>query len=246
MGLNKSYGNIRSNVLAKRPAITVTEDYAIVTQKESQRTLGVTYTFKDPLTMLVGKGHEFRPKRPGLVCDYCGYKGHLKENCFKIVGYLSNFKSKKKGQNTGGRTYVNNATTEEKQGFYNGKVMRIGRENSGLHLIKENLPIAAASFLKENGETTLWHLRLGHASTKSMQHILELKNKIHAREQDNCEVCPLARQCRLQFPVSSIRSSSYFQLVHMDVWGPHKVPTYDRKLYFVTIVDDIAGLLGCT
>ncbi|XP_019228552.1 PREDICTED: uncharacterized protein LOC109209691 [Nicotiana attenuata] len=24
----------------------------------------------------------------------------------------------------------------------------------------------------------------------------------------------------------------------MDVWGPHKVPTYDRKLYFVTIVDD--------
>ncbi|XP_075104837.1 uncharacterized protein LOC142178916 [Nicotiana tabacum] len=24
----------------------------------------------------------------------------------------------------------------------------------------------------------------------------------------------------------------------MDVWGPHKVATYDRKLYFITIVDD--------
>ncbi|XP_075091729.1 uncharacterized protein LOC142171908 [Nicotiana tabacum] len=115
MGLNESYGNIRSNVLAKRHVITVNEAYAIVTQEESQRTLGVTDTLKGPLTMLAGKGHEFRLKRPGLMCDYCGYKGHLKESCYKIVGYPSDFKSKKKGQNTGGRTYVNNATSGEKQ-----------------------------------------------------------------------------------------------------------------------------------
>ncbi|XP_070049065.1 uncharacterized protein [Nicotiana tomentosiformis] len=44
------------------------------------------------------------------------------------------------------------------KGLYNGKVMGIGRENNGLYLIKENLPIIAASFLKENGETRLWHL----------------------------------------------------------------------------------------
>ncbi|XP_075103107.1 uncharacterized protein LOC142177932 [Nicotiana tabacum] len=217
MGLNESYGNIRS------------------------------------------KGHEFKPKRSGLICDHCGYKGHLKENCYKIVGYPPDFKSKKKGQNLGGKTYVNSATSEEKhvpmlptQGnffieeqykqlvnllqktttdecstntvgiftlmsnasvsdqvwivdsgathhvthcndalnnlrksdhkadgdFYNGKVMGIGRENNGLYLIRENLPTAAISFLKEHGETTLWHLRLGHASTKAMQHISELKNKI--------------------------------------------------------------------
>ncbi|OIT00070.1 hypothetical protein A4A49_59849, partial [Nicotiana attenuata] len=111
MGLNESYGNIRSNVLAKRPVVTVNEAYAIVTQEESQRTMGVTDTLKDPLTMMSGKSHEFRPKRPGLVCDYCGYKGHLKENCYKIVGYPLDFNSKKKGQNSGGRTYVNNETT---------------------------------------------------------------------------------------------------------------------------------------
>ncbi|XP_075086138.1 uncharacterized protein LOC142168870 [Nicotiana tabacum] len=115
MGLNESYGNIRSNILAKRPMITVNEAYAIVTQEESQRTLGVIDTLKDPLTMLAGKGHEFRSKRPGLICDYYGYKGHLKENCYKIAGYPPDFRSKKKGQNTRGRTYVNNATSEEKQ-----------------------------------------------------------------------------------------------------------------------------------
>ncbi|XP_075103761.1 uncharacterized protein LOC142178330 [Nicotiana tabacum] len=116
MGLNESYGNIRSNVLAKRLVITVNEAYAIVTQEESQRTLGVTNTLKDPFTMIAEKIHEFRPRRPGLVCDYCGYKGHLKKNYYKIVGYPPDFKSKKKGQNLGGRTYVNNSTTsEEKQ-----------------------------------------------------------------------------------------------------------------------------------
>lgn len=37
IGLNESYNNIRSNVLAKRHVVTVNEAYAIVTQEESQR-----------------------------------------------------------------------------------------------------------------------------------------------------------------------------------------------------------------
>nr|XP_009765493.1 PREDICTED: uncharacterized protein LOC104217010 [Nicotiana sylvestris] len=278
--LNESYGNIRSNVLAKKPVITVNEAYDIVTQEESQRTLEVTDTLNDPLTM---------------------FAVHLKENCYKIVGYPPDFKSKKKGQNSGGKTYVNSATSEEKQVpmlptqgnfftkeqykqlvnllqkttidecftnttciftlmsnacvsaqvwivdsgatyhvthckdalhnlrkadhradgvqlptgsraeithtgdaiilgnktiegvLYNGKVMGIDIENNGLYLIRENLPTTTISFLKEYGETTLWHLRLGHASTKAMQHISELKNKIQTGRENNCEVISLQR-----------------------------------------------------
>lgn len=51
-------------------------------------------------------------------------------------------------------------------------------------------------------------------------------------------VCSLAKQYRLKFPSSTNISSSLFQLVHMNVWGPHKHPTYYRKHYFLTIVDD--------
>ena len=29
-----------------------------------------------------------------------------------------------------------------------------------------------------------------------------------------------------------------FDVVHMDLWGPYKIPTLDRKYYFLTIVDD--------
>ncbi|XP_070050324.1 uncharacterized protein [Nicotiana tomentosiformis] len=35
MGLNESFGNMRSNILARRPVVTINEAYAIVTQEES-------------------------------------------------------------------------------------------------------------------------------------------------------------------------------------------------------------------
>lgn len=95
MGMNESYSNIRSNILVRRPVVTVNEAYAIVTQKESQRTLGVVDN-KEPLNLLAGKAQMVRPKTPGLVCEHCRYKGHLKENCYKIFGYPADFKSKKK------------------------------------------------------------------------------------------------------------------------------------------------------
>lgn len=32
-----------------------------------------------------------------VVCGFYKYKGHSKKNCYKIVGYPPNFKTKKKG-----------------------------------------------------------------------------------------------------------------------------------------------------
>ncbi|OIT08991.1 hypothetical protein A4A49_58033, partial [Nicotiana attenuata] len=81
----------------------------------------------DPLTMSAGRTQGFKPKGTRLIYEHCGYKGHLKENCYKIVGYPPNFKSKKKSGQFGGasgqqggraqpgggfKPYANNATTE--------------------------------------------------------------------------------------------------------------------------------------
>ncbi|XP_070022469.1 uncharacterized protein [Nicotiana sylvestris] len=55
MGLNESYSNVRSNVLMKRPVVSVNEAYAIVIREESQRSLGVGDINRDPLTMMAGK-----------------------------------------------------------------------------------------------------------------------------------------------------------------------------------------------
>ena len=42
MGLNESYSQIISSILAMSPIVTVNEAYAIVSQEESQRTLGLS------------------------------------------------------------------------------------------------------------------------------------------------------------------------------------------------------------
>ncbi|XP_070054809.1 uncharacterized protein [Nicotiana tomentosiformis] len=113
MGLNESYSYVRSDVLLKRPVLTVNQAYSVVVQKESQRKLGVVEVNRDPLTMLAGKGQAFKNKKLGLVCEYCGYKGHLKENCYKIIGYPPDFKSKKKGQFNPRKPHANIANTDE-------------------------------------------------------------------------------------------------------------------------------------
>ena len=53
-----------------------------------------------------------------------------------------------------------------------------------------------------------------------------------------CDVCPLAKQHRLPFHVSSISSNKPFVLIHCDIWGPFKVASTSRAKYFLTIVDD--------
>lgn len=57
MGLNEIY--VRSNVLLKRPVVTVNKAYAIVIQEESQRTLGIVDTNSDSLTMFAEKRTRF-------------------------------------------------------------------------------------------------------------------------------------------------------------------------------------------
>ncbi|XP_019240116.1 PREDICTED: uncharacterized protein LOC109220107 [Nicotiana attenuata] len=126
------------------------------------------------------------------------------------------------------------------KGLYNGKVMGIGRENCGLYILKWKEKPIEAMVTKGNDESSLWHMRLGHPSIMAMKHIPALKNKAVDSIQCNCEVCPLAKQSRLKFPLSRSKTDCLFHLIHLDVWGPHKLPTYDRKHDFLTIVDDFS------
>ena len=86
----------------------------------------------------------------------------------------------------------------------------------------------------------VWHQRLGHPSQNKI-HILSksldvFKNKIG--HDHLCKICPLAKQKRLPFSSSNNMAASPFDLLHLDVWGPFRVPTIDGYRYFLTIVDD--------
>ena len=52
---------------------------------------------------------------------------------------------------------------------------------------------------------------------------------------NNCSICLKAKQTRLPFPLSIIKSHSPFNLLHSDIWGPHKTPTHFGKLFFFSL-----------
>lgn len=132
------------------------------------------------------------------------------------------------------------------QDLWSGKVKEIGREKNGLYfLLRQRLPghgkVAGYAFNTQNtkkSDLRLWHNRLGHVPFRTLSHMFSIS---HTRVNDNinkCEVCPFAKQTRLAFSPSNTSSLKAFDLVHMDLWGPYKVPTCDGHRSFVTVVDD--------
>lgn len=50
-----------------------------------------------------------------------------------------------------------------------------------------------------------------------------------------CIICPMARQSKPAFPISTITTKQCFDLIYIDTWGLYKTPTYRGKRYFFTI-----------
>lgn len=53
-------------------------------------------------------------------------------------------------------------------------------------------------------------------------------------------VCPCAKQTRISFTVSTSKSSTCFELVHVYLWGPYKTPTHDGNKHFLTVGNDMS------
>ena len=55
---------------------------------------------------------------------------------------------------------------------------------------------------------------------------------------DACDACAFAKPKRLQFSASKTKSSCFFHLIHVDIWGPISTTSIDGYKYYLTIVDD--------
>lgn len=86
--------------------------------------------------------------------------------------------------------------------------------------------------------SNLWHQRLGHPSAAPLHNLSQCFPEIVFNSKHVCEICPLAKQTRLSFASSSIKTVAPFDLIHCDIWGPHKTHTHYGARYFLTIVDD--------
>ncbi|XP_059285647.1 uncharacterized protein LOC132039123 [Lycium ferocissimum] len=89
-----------------------------------------------------------------------------------------------------------------------------------------------------NNTDVIWHYKLRHISFVRMKYIPSISSELPSKQSFVCHICLLARQGRLPFPTSSTHSTSLFQLIHIDTWGPYHTQTYSGAKYFLTIVDD--------
>ncbi|KAK9669446.1 hypothetical protein RND81_13G130700 [Saponaria officinalis] len=82
----------------------------------------------------------------------------------------------------------------------------------------------------------LLHARLGHTSVEKLRHLSAIK--MSPTHDFSCETCILAKHRKLPFYKSASYALHCFELFHMDIWGPYKIPTYTGARFFLTILDD--------
>ncbi|KAL6348814.1 hypothetical protein AAG906_033470 [Vitis piasezkii] len=97
MGLNDSYAQIRGQILMMDP------------HQERHRTVGYSYSGShnsDPMTFgsnsnaPAGSSGGSKTRRDRITCSHCGFQGHTKDKCYKLVGYPPGWKFKNKGPNS--------------------------------------------------------------------------------------------------------------------------------------------------
>ncbi|XP_074308066.1 uncharacterized protein LOC141642964 [Silene latifolia] len=81
----------------------------------------------------------------------------------------------------------------------------------------------------------LFHSRVGHTSFNKMHHMPGCNKNA---KPFFCDICVMAKHHKLPFPRSSSHAKQLFDLIHLDVWGPYKVPSLTGATSFLTILDD--------
>ncbi|EEF28007.1 conserved hypothetical protein [Ricinus communis] len=86
-GVNESYQAIRSRIIIMKPFPTINQAYNMVIREEKQRSLLASpQNFHESAAMAVKKSIS------DLYCTQCWKSGHLKDKCYKIIGFPPDFK----------------------------------------------------------------------------------------------------------------------------------------------------------
>jgi len=106
------------------------------------------------------------------------------------------------------------------------------------HIVKEDLCSVNSMTSFRTFNIDIWHLILGHPSTRILENICKNSNEMNYDQNNICEYCHYGKQHRLKFQTSETITSNIFYLLHVDIWGPFSVVYVYGHWYFLTFVDD--------
>ncbi|KAG6421578.1 hypothetical protein SASPL_118135 [Salvia splendens] len=108
-----------------------------------------------------------------------------------------------------------------------------GHERGGLYYLDPMSPVCPSA-LSAAVSPYQWQCHLGHPSSSSLRSLVPV-----ASADFNYESCELGKHHRTSYPSRvETRSSSVFDLVHCDVWGPSRIEPRGSFKYFLILVDD--------
>ncbi|RVW20422.1 Retrovirus-related Pol polyprotein from transposon RE1 [Vitis vinifera] len=99
----------QGQILMMDPLPAINKVFSLVIQEERHRTVGYSYSGShnsDPMTFgsnsnaPAGSSGGSKTRRDRITCSYCGFQGHIKDKCYKLVGYPPGWKFKNKGPNS--------------------------------------------------------------------------------------------------------------------------------------------------
>jgi hypothetical protein len=138
------------------------------------------------------------------------------------------------------------------QDLQSQKLIGTGRRENGLYILDElKVPVVVAAAATTTVDLSsfrlslssssfyLWHSHLGHVSSSHLRFLASTGALGNLKTYDisDCSGCKLAKFSALPFNRSISVSSSPFDLIHSDVWGP-PVATKGGSRYYVSFIDD--------
>uniref|UniRef100_A0AAV1V3B1 Polyprotein n=1 Tax=Peronospora matthiolae TaxID=2874970 RepID=A0AAV1V3B1_9STRA len=108
----------------------------------------------------------------------------------------------------------------------------------------DEVNVASPINFKGDNTSYLWHLRLGHIGHGGLDAIVKKDygsgiGMKSVQKWEFCKGCALGKQSRVSYmPKSPDRARMLLEVIHSDVCGPMKTPTFSGKRYFVTFIDE--------
>jgi hypothetical protein len=110
-----------------------------------------------------------------------------------------------------------------------------GEACGGLYVF-DNVPSKSTSCSSVTSSAIQLHCQLGHPSLPLFKKLCPQFSSLSTL---HCESCQYAKHHRVSlYPSVNKRSSSFFEVVHSDIWVPSTVVSKQGYRYFVTFVDD--------